>query len=534
MSENFAARLAELPDFLSSHLVLSVSALLIAIGISLPLGIWLVGRPRWRDPMLALAGAAQTIPSLALLALMVPLLAATDGLGLGLPALGFPPALAALTLYGILPILRNTVTGLASVDPAVTRAARGVGMSDRQRLRLVELPLALPIIVTGIRTAAVWVVGTATLATPVGQSCLGNYIFTGLQTSNGLMVLFGVVGAAGLALGLDAAIGAIERAVARRDARAAARRTLAIAVGIALGASLPALVGGGSSSDPPPAIDDTSAHSTPPATLGTVRIGGKPFTEQYILTRLIERRLEAAGLSAERVESLGSTILLDALRAGEIDCVVDYSGTLWANALGEEGAAAAWLVEARVGGWLAENGGVRLLGSLGFENAYALAMRREQARTLGITSIADLSRHAATLRIGGDYEFFGRPEWASLVAAYRLDFRENRTFDPTLMMAAIANEQVDVISAYSSDGRIATHDLVVLEDPARALPPYDAIVLLSARIADEPAVIEALAPLLGAIDLRTMQEANGWVDRDDDALTVGAAARRLDEHLRGE
>jgi osmoprotectant transport system permease protein len=179
-------QLALLPAYLTAHLQLSLAALAIGALLAIPLGVAIHRRRALEPPLLGAASAIQTIPALALLAVMVPLFAA-----LGARAIGAGPALVALSLYGLLPILRNTVTGLAGVDPAVREAARGVGMTPREALWRVELPLALPVIVAGVRTATVWVVGTATLATPIGATSLGNYIFTGLATRNDAAVLVG-------------------------------------------------------------------------------------------------------------------------------------------------------------------------------------------------------------------------------------------------------------------------------------------------------------------------------------------------------
>ncbi|HEY8494995.1 MAG TPA: ABC transporter permease, partial [Myxococcota bacterium] len=159
--------LRALPTYTAAHLQLSLAALAIALAVSLPLGIWASRRPRAGPALLAVAGALQTIPSLALLAFMVPVLAALGGwsaraLGVAVPAIGVVPALLALSLYGTLPILQNVVAGLAGVDPAAREAARAMGMTARQQLWQVELPLALPVMIAGLRTAAVWVVGTAT------------------------------------------------------------------------------------------------------------------------------------------------------------------------------------------------------------------------------------------------------------------------------------------------------------------------------------------------------------------------------------
>ena len=222
----FDARLAEawsrLPDYLGSHVLVSLTALAIGLGISLPVAIASRHRPLLRGGLLAIASVVQTIPGLALLALFYPLLLALSALserifGKGFSALGFLPAVLALALYSMLPVLRNTVTGLNGVDARLSEAARVVGVPPWRLLRDIELPLALPVIMAGIRTSAVWVIGTATLATPIGQTSLGNYIFTGLQTQNWVFVIFGCVAAALLALAVDQLLALVQAGVTRRS-----------------------------------------------------------------------------------------------------------------------------------------------------------------------------------------------------------------------------------------------------------------------------------------------------------------------------
>jgi osmoprotectant transport system permease protein len=263
----------------------------------------------------------------------------------------------------------------------------------------------------------------------------------------------------------------------------------------------------------------------------TYRVGAKTFTEQYILAALIQQRLLANGLSSSRRDGLGSTVIFEALAAGEIDVYVDYSGTIWANHMRRTDTRSRPEVLAEVGQWLKAERGIAMLGSLGFENAYALAMRRDRAAELGIKSISDLTGRAPELAIGGDYEFFDRPEWAALRATYGLDFRGQRQMDSTFMYQAVATGEVDVISAFSSDGRIAQFDLVLLADPKQALPPYDAIVMLAPRRADDADLRRALAPLIGRIDIGLMQRTNLRADRDTDKQTPGQAARWLWEQV---
>ncbi|MCZ6598962.1 MAG: ABC transporter permease subunit [Planctomycetota bacterium] len=497
MSERLAEQLELLPDYLGRHVLLTLMALGLGVAISLPLAVLCSRSRSFAGPVLAVASVVQTIPGLALLALMVPLLGGR---------VGAMPALIALVLYSVLPILRNAVTGLREVDAALIEAGRGIGMTESQILWRVRFPLALPVIIAGVRTATVWVVGLATLSTPVGATSLGNYIFSGLQTQNHTAVLVGCVAAAALALALDGLIRLLELGAARRS----------LGLGALAGAGLLVVLGGGLL----PLVREAIRADDRPV----VRIGAKTFTEQYVLARLIANRLEQAGFRTESLESLGSTVVFNALASGEIDCYVDYTGTIWANHMHRDDNPGAEAVLGEVTEWLRAEHGISCLGPLGFENAYALAMRRDHAGSLGVKTIADLRRHAPSLSIGGDYEFFSRPEWYAVRDAYGLAFGEQRSFDSTLMYSAIRDEAVDVISAFSTDGRIAAFDLVVLEDPKESLPPYDAVLLLSRATAED--VADALQPLVGAIDDDAMRRANMLVDVDGGTIESAAATLR--------
>jgi osmoprotectant transport system permease protein len=496
-------QLALLPGYLTAHLQLSLAALLLGAIVSLPLGVWVSGRPRAEAWVLGTASIVQTIPGLALLALMVPALALLAAAlerccAVELSSIGFLPALVALTLYSCLPILRNTATGIAGVDPALVEAARGVGMTERQILWQVQLPLALPIIVAGLRTSTVWVVGTATLATPVGATSLGNYIFSGLQTRNFAAVCIGSVAAAALALLLDGLIRALELGIARRS-RAAIRGAAAALLGLYIYAAA-GLVGGSG---------ETGAKA--------IAIGAKTFTEQYILAELIAQQIQdQTPLRTRAVPSLGSSVAFDALRSGDIDVYVDYSGTIWATVMERDQLPEdRGSVLAEVSEYLAREHDILLVGSLGFENTYALAIRAGHGSERRIASFSDLAAASSELEIGGDYEFFARPEWASLVKTYGFEFRAKRSMDSALMYQAAANGDVDVISAFSTDGRISAFDLQLLVDDRGVIPPYDAVLLAHGKMAREaPEVIEALRRLVGRIDEPTMQRMNLEVDRE--------------------
>ena len=513
MDERVAGALALLPGYLGAHVALSAAALALGAAISLPLAVAAARSPAVRWPALAGASLIQTIPSLALLALFYPLLLALSAVGrslfgVGVPALGFLPSLLALTLYAMLPILRNGVAGLTGLDPAVIEAADGVGMTGWQRLWRVEAPLAAPVAMAGVRTAAALTIGTATLATPVGQTSLGNYIFSGLQTENWVYVLFGCAAAAGLALVVDQLLGLIESGLVRRS-----RARVAIGAALLAAGTLAAV-----------------APLWRPAPAQYV-VGAKNFSEQFILARVIAHRLEAQGARTAEKDGLGSAVIFRALAEGDIDVYVDYSGTLWTNVLGRKDVPPRAELLSQLGQALKARYGVTLVGPLGFENAYALAMKADRAASLGVGDIAALAAEAPALTLGADLEFLSRPEWAAIRDAYGLRFAAERSFNPTFMYRALASGRADVISAFSSDGRIAAEGLTVLKDPKGAIPPYDAVILVSPRRAKDERLLRALRPLVGRIPVEAMRQANLMVDRAEDKKSPDVAARALEKAL---
>jgi osmoprotectant transport system permease protein len=502
--------LSRLPDLLAAHVQLSVAALLLALLIGLPLAALAARRPTLARVALGFASLVQTIPALALLALFYPLLLALSALiGGGIPALGFLPALLALTLYALLPILRNAVTGLSGIDPAVIEAADGMGMTAGQRLRLVEAPLALPVAMAGIRTAAVWTIGAATLATTVGQPCLGDLIFTGLQTQDWPLVLTGCAASALLALLADGLLGAAEWGLRTRRRWPVWGALLVLTCGLALSAA--------------PLV-----RSRGPV----VTIGAKNFSEQFILARLIGDRLEKAGYRVQYREGLGSAVIFKALLAGDIDIYVDYAGTLWTNEMRRSNVPPRTRMLADIGSWMQRGGRAQLLGPLGFENSYAFAMRHADQRRLGIRTLDDLAARSPALRLGTDIEFLERPEWAMTKAAYPMRFAEARPFQPTMMYNALASGRVDVITAFSSDGRIASDGLVTLTDTKGAIPAYDALLLVGNVRMTDPRLLSVLTPIVNKIAVNMMREANYRVDRPDAKESPAEAARWLASKIK--
>ena len=522
MSPRLTLLFEQLPDLLGGHLTLAVPAIFIGVLISLPLGVLCVKSATIRGPVMSLVSLVQTVPSIALLAIMVALLGGT---------IGYWPAFIALLIYSILPIIRNTIVGLESVDPAMREAAKAVGMRPLQQLFRVELPLAFPVILAGIRTATVWVVGIATLSTPVGAPSLGNYIFSGLQLRDWQRVIFGCVATMTLSLVLDQLIALIETSIQSRRKTSLVLAMCGIVGLVAIGI-IPSVLGpeaAGFSKLQEKGNDSEKSDSSGPlrTTLEgqVVRIGAKGFTEQFILAEILREKIEDAGGTPEVLSNMGSTIVFNALAKNTVDVYVGYTGTIWSTVLKETEPISRIAMRAAVAGRLYDEYGIVLAGALGFENTYALVARRQTVQRYGLRQIGNLTPVAKDLRIGGDPEFFGRPEWQRVRNLYALSDITEVGMDSTFMYQAVADGQVDVAAGFSTDGRIEAFDLAVLNDPKEAFPPYDAVLLLSPRAAKNRDLVHVLEPLLNKISVAAMRTANRRVD--EDGVTPRVAADSL-------
>ncbi|MCH2323238.1 MAG: ABC transporter permease/substrate-binding protein [Pseudomonadales bacterium] len=499
MNENLREQLILLPEYFQGHLTLTLIALSLGVVISIPLGVWAAQSSVVKRPLLTAVSVIQTFPSVAILALVVALLGGQIGL---------VPAIIALVLYSMLPIVRNTVTGLETVADEVIEAASGIGMSSTQILTKVRLPLALPVIISGIRTAAVWTVGLATLSTLVGATSFGNFIFTGLQTGNLMSVTVGSIAAAIMAVLLDSIIGGIQWLAENRNRQVPAKKYKQVKFTVI------AMLGVGTA---------FSAYSLLPQTDVDFTIGGKGFTEQYIIAGLLSAELEAVGFSVDQRLGMGTEVVYTATSNDTVDVYLEYTGTVWANIMNNDNNPGHKAVLAGVTDFVEDEEGMINIGVLGFQNRYVLAMRKDRAAELGVTSIEDLIAIAEDLVAAGDLEFFGRPEWITLRDTYNIDFAEKLTFDPTLMYTAINERQVDLIAGYTSDGRISAYDLLLLEDPRNALLPYDSFLLASSAAVENQLFTETLEALVNEISDDEMRQANRIVDVDGGSVSDAVA-----------
>jgi osmoprotectant transport system permease protein len=371
----------------------------------------------------------------------------------------------------------------------------------------------LPSIVSGIRVAAVIGVGTATIAAAIGAGGLGEYIFRGLAMVDTTTILAGAVPAAVLALCADGLLAWMEHALSSR------RRVSRAALAVPLAAVLVLLL--------VPAIWSRGAAADP------ITVGSKNFTEQIVLGELVAQALEAEGAAVARKLNLGGTFICDAaIRAGDIDLYVEYTGTAVTAVFHEDVSRDPGQALARTRALYA-GAGLTVLDPLGFENTFAILVRARDARERRLQSIEDLHRVVATWRPGFGYEFLQRADgYPGLAAAYGLAFAQApRAMDLSLIYKALADGQVDLIAGDSTSAMVDALQLTSLEDTRRYFPPYDAVPLVRTPVVlERPEVRRALARLAGRISEADMRAMNKSVDVDREA--PAAVARRFLAGLR--
>lgn len=470
---------------------LALIALFIAMLISIPIGILIAKKTRLKNFILATNGVIQTLPSLALLGILLPVF-----------GIGVKTSLIAIILYALLPIMRNTVAGVLAISPELIEAAKSLGLTRYQRIKLIELPLAMPLIVAGIRTATAMAIGIATLAALIGAGGLGDFIYEGLALNNINMILMGAIPAALLALFFDFVIGRVEHLLTHRHLIATKNRVRYIsyaAVGtVAMALLIFFLV---------PIIPDTKNQ---------VRVGSKNFSEQLILGELIAQLLEdQTKLEVKRTFNLGGTFICHrAILNNEIDVYPEYTGTSYSVILNKTGLTDPKEIYNYVSDTYLARFNLVWLDEFGFNNSNALAITAELAKKYDINTIDELVRYAPKLTIGVPADFMKRPDgFVGLKSNYHLEFDQVKLMDAGLMYKAIAAKEIDAIMAFSTDARLKSYNLVTLVDNKKLFPPYYAApVVRKEFLKHHPEISKILKELGNKIDNQTMQALNYQVD----------------------
>ncbi|MFM0590671.1 ABC transporter permease/substrate-binding protein [Streptococcus suis] len=478
--ETFIERKDEWGIALFEHLRISLLALIIAIAIAVPLGLILSSKKRLTEWSLQITGIFQTIPSLALLGLFIPFM-----------GIGTLPAVVALVIYAIFPILQGTLTGLGEIDPSLEEAATAFGMNKWEKLKKFKLALAMPILMSGIRTASIMIIGTATLAALVGAGGLGSFILLGIDRNDSALILIGAVSSAVLAVLFGYGIRLLQ------DKKP---KTILLALLVTL--------------------FTVGASYVPMLNFSTKQlvIAGKLGAEPEILINMYKLLIEdQTDIKVEIKPNFGKTsFLYEALKSGSIDIYPEYTGTITSTLLKNSPTdlstnpeeVYAYAKEA-----ILEQDGLMYLAPMAFQNTFALAVTEDYAQKNGIEKISDLAKVQQTAVAGFSLEFNDREDGnIGLKNLYNLQLNV-KTMEPALRYEAIKSGNVQIIEAYSTDSKVVTYKLKILEDDKQLFPPYQAAPLLSKETLEKyPELEQVLGVLAGKISTEEMTRMNYAVD----------------------
>ena len=491
------SRKEQIISLVIEHIQLTFIAVLLAIAIGVPLGIFITRKKSLAKPIVGLANLIQAVPSLALLGFLIPIL-----------GIGSKPSILMVLLYSLLPILKNTYAAISNLNKDTMEAARAMGMTKTEMLFKVELPLALPLIMAGIRISAVTAVGLMTIAAFVGGGGLGYLVFSGVQTVNSNMILAGAIPACILALLIDFIIGKIEDIVTPEGIAVNSKvknKKLTKRI-LAVGCSILAIV---------------ILFNFAKGLLGNknkIVIASKNFNEQLILGNMMATLIEEnTDLKVERKMNLGgSSVAFNALKAGEIDIYPEYTGTALVNILGKESISDKDKVYNTVKEEFENNFGATWLEPLGFNNTYTLAVKQETAEKYGLKTFSDLAKVSGELRLGSTMEFLNREDgYLGLQKTYGMNFKDTKGIDGGLRYTSIQSNESDVIDAFSTDGLLKGFNLKVLEDDQKFFPPYDAVPVVRQEILDaHPELEPLLNKLSGLLTDEKMRDLNYKVDEE--------------------
>ncbi|MFS9101747.1 ABC transporter permease/substrate-binding protein [Streptococcus australis] len=473
----FQERFGDWLTALGQHLQLSLLTLLLAVFLAVPLAVYLSTRKRASNWVLQVAGIFQTIPSMALLGLFIPIM-----------GIGTLPALTALVIYAIFPILQNTITGLQGIDPSLEEAGVAFGMTKWERLKKFEIPLAMPVIMSGIRTAAVMIIGTATLAALIGAGGLGSFILLGIDRNNASLILIGALSSAFLAIAFNLLLKWMEKAKLRTIFAAFAVMILG------LGASY------------------TPSLLSKPEKENLV-IAGKLGPEPEILANMYKILIEEnTDMTVTVKPNFGkTTFLYEALKKGDIAIYPEFTGTVTESLLKpapQVGHDPGAVYQAARDG-IKRQDDLALLKPMAYQNTYAVAVPKKIAQEYGLKTISDLKKVEGQLKAGFTLEFNDREDGnKGLQKVYGLNLQVS-TMEPALRYQAIQSGDIQITDAYSTDAELARYDLVVLEDDKQLFPPYQGAPLMKTALLEKHPELEAvLNKLAGKITADQMSQMN--------------------------
>ncbi|MCL1810012.1 MAG: ABC transporter permease subunit [Clostridiales bacterium] len=497
----FAQNASQIIQYSLQHIQLTALSVGLAILIGVPLGILICYVDKLSKPVIGVSNVLQAIPSMALLGFAIPFL-----------GIGIVPAVVAVMLYSLLPIIKNTYIGITNINPGTIESARGIGLTKLQILRKIQIPLALPVIMGGVRISAVTAVGLVTIAAFIGAGGLGFLVFSGIRTVNNAQILAGAIPACMLALAVDYLAGLVEKLVTpislqhvKSKSGEAARKTrrhqkVILAIGLMLIAALFLYN----------AVENRSNSQN------ALVIGGKDFSEQDIVANMAAILIEhdTNVKVSKKLELGGTQVCFSALRGGSIDLYIEYTGTAYGDILELSGSSDTELVYDTIKSELKGQYNIEVLAPMSFNNTYTLTVKPETAQTGDLKTISDLNKIPGRLRLGATLEFLNRDDgFPGLQSMYRLDFKEIVGIDGSARYIALMNNDVDVVDAFSTDSLIKKFKLVVLKDDKDFFPPYYAVPLIRQDALEKyPEIVPVLEKLGNSLSNDIMIELNYQVD----------------------
>ena len=476
-------------DLLWEHMEISLLAIVIAVLFGGMVGILISEFQKTAKLTLGVINFLYTIPSISMLGFLIPF-----------SGIGNATAVIALTVYALLPMVRNTHTGMTNVDPAILEAAKGMGSTRMQILFKIKLPLAMPVILSGIRNMVTMTIALAGIASFIGAGGLGVVIYRGITTNNTAMTTVGSLLIALLALGTDFLLGFIEKRMGRRSVKAKkANRIMAIA---ALLVCLCVIVG----------------ILLPVYKQDTMHIATKPMTEQYVLGEMLDLLIEQdTDLNVELTQGVGggTSNIQPAMESGEFDIYPEYTGTGWNMVLKKEGLYTEDLFETMQDEYK-NSLNMQWVGMYGFNNTYGLVVRREIAEKYNIRTYSDLKSVSNQLIFGAEYDFFEREDgYDALCDTYGFTFKRTMDMDIGLKYQAINQGKIDVMVIFTTDGQLSVSDVTVLKDDKNFYPSYLCGNVIRSEILDKhPELMEIFNKLTDVISDEDMAKMNYAVESD--------------------
>jgi len=498
-------RRTQITDLFLQHIQLTIFSIIVAVLIAIPLGIFIVRFRKFSGPVIGFTNIVQSIPSLALLGFLIPIL-----------GIGSTPAIIMVVMYSLLPIVKNTFTGLTNINPTLIEASEGMGLTQTQILLKVRFPLAMPIIMSGIRISSVTAVGLMTIAAFIGAGGLGYLVFSGVSTVNNNMILAGAIPACFLAIFLDFILGKVENILVPEGIKSSHNKkanTFVNSKKITFAALALVFI-----------LIISSLAPTLFQANNTIVVGSKNFDEQLILGNMVASLIEhKTNIKVIRKLNLGGTaVAFNAIQSKDIDIYVEYTGTGLVDIMKQPTITDPTKVYNIMKNGFLKNYDIDVMSTLGFNNTYVVAVKQAFAKKNNLNTISDLAKISSNLNAGFTMEFANRSDgYPGLQKEYNLNFKSVKGIDGGLRYTSLKNNETQVLDAFSTDGLLKTFNLKLLKDNKNFFPPYYAVPIIRAETLEKyPQLKSVLALLDGKITDTEMRNMNYQVDNGADPQTI--------------